>query len=264
MKSITVSSFLFLGTLSLSSAHHGRDFLLAEDAHLPAPGTGHALFNFEWEHGDNDEYGLEPGAMIGVLPQVGLGVDLSFRDEGDGWEYSSVRPRLFFQLTPHESNLPFRAALSIGYQFVNGGGGSEGEEHHHDDELAMEEEEHHEEHSHAHGGVHNHDQDLLTTRLILETNLSDSTRLVFNLISILPDGGGADWGYAAGIRQTISDKVAVGLEAIGDFSSGGYHELVGAIYAEPISSLTVKLGAGFGLTDESPDFALHAGLNWRF
>ena len=276
---MTQKSFvLTLASLAASSslvlAHHGRDFLVVEDAHIPAPGAAQALLNFEWEKsGSESEFGLEPGFIIGVLPQVALGLEASFRDEADeGWDYNSIRPNLHIGLTPSSWNLPFKAALSASYQFVSGGSGGEGEaesEHvDHDHEHADEHEHEHaaEASGHDHGfvGIHNHDDDLFTIRLAVETNLTDSTRLVGNVIGVFPDGGSASWGYAAGIRQTLTSQVALGLEAVGDFDTHGWQELVGAVYFEPISALTVKLGAGFGLNDESPDFILRAGLNWRF
>lgn len=268
---------LTLGALAASStlalADHGRDFLIVEDTHVPAPGNGQALLNFEWERtsGEN-EFGLEPGFTFGVLPQLAIGVQASFRDEADeGWDYSAVRPNLHFVLTPDSWKLPFRASISAAYQFASGDAdAAESDDHHeeaHDDHGHEHEHEHAVEadtHSHAVSGVHNHTDDLFTFRLNLETNLTDSTRLAGNLIGVFPDGSSATWGYAAGIRQTLTEQVGVGIEALGDFESDGWQELSGAIYLEPVSNFLVKIGAGFGLNDSSPDFILRAGLNWKF
>lgn len=256
-------------------AHHGQDFLLLEDWHLPAAGAGHLMTNFEWEHSsDRDEYGLGPSLMLGVMPRVALSVDVDFRDESDGWNYNSVMPAAHFQITGPESDLPFRVGLSVGYQFVDGAVAAGGEEHaheeagHHADEHG---DEHADEHDHADEGhghshassVHNHDSDALMSRLIIEGDFG-ATKAIFNLISVARTDGGASWGYAAGVRRKVIEQLAFGIEALGDFESHGWHELVGGVYYEPVHSLTLKLGAGFGLTDETPDFTLRTGFVWRF
>lgn len=263
------------GMAACALAHHGQDFLLLEDHHLPAPGQGHLMTNFEWEKYPNaDEFGLSPGILFGILPQVALGVDVHFRDESDGWNYTNVMPSAHFQITPPDLDFPIKVGLSIGYQFADGAAGDEEEprndhaedDHEHGDHNAGDDHEHQAEegHSHSHSGsIHNHDNDLLASRLIIESDFGN-TKILFNLLSLVEDGGDAAWGYAAGVRQKVCDQLALGVEAMGDFESDGWHELVGGIYYEPVHSLTLKLGAGFGLTEESPDFILHSGLVWRF
>lgn len=263
---------IWFGMNTSAPAHHGQDFILLEDHHLPVPGQGHLMTNFEWEkHPDANEYGLAPGLLFGILPQVALGVDVQFRDELDDWNYVNVIPSAHFQITPPKLDFPIKVGLSIGYQFADGAAGDG------DDEDSAESAHSHAEDEHAHGGheaedghvlshsgsIHNHDNDLLATRLILESGFGD-TKFLFNLISLVEDGGDAAWGYAAGVRHRVIHELAFGIEAMGDFESDGWHEIVGGIYYEPIHSLTLKLGAGFGLTEESPDFILHSGLVWRF
>jgi hypothetical protein len=87
--------------------------------------------------------------------------------------------------------------------------------------------------------------------------------VVFNLLSLV-DENEANWGYAAGVRHKVADKVALGVEAMGDFESEGWHEVVVGTYVEPIHSLTLKVGVGFGLTEATPDFTLRTGLIYRF
>lgn len=267
-------------TSSNVHAHHGQDFLLLEDYHLPAPGAGHIIGNFEWEkYSDDDEFGLSPSFMLGVLPRVALSAEVSFRDE-DGWDYNSVMPAAHFQITPPEATFPLRVSLSVGYQFVSDSFADahatedehaekhdHADEHEHDEHGHEHAEEHHHEdntgHSHTESSVHNHDSDALMSRLVVEGDFG-ATKAVFNLISVVRDGGDASWGYAAGLRQKVVEKLALGIEALGDFESDGWHELVGGIYVEPVPSLTLKLGAGFGLTEETPDFTLRTGFIWRF
>lgn len=259
-------------------ADHGKDFIVVQDYYLPVPGAGHVLSNFEWEnYTDRDEFGLSSGIAFGVVPRVALGVDVHFRDESDGWDYNSVAPAAQFQITPPDLKFPIKVSLSVGYQFVNssvtdsaheeaGGHGEEsghGEEHGHADEH-REAEEHADESGHAHdSAVHNHSSNAVKSRLIIESDFG-ATKVIFNLISLLTEDGEAGWGYAAGVRHHVSDTIALGVESLGDFETDGWHELIGGVYFQPIHALTLKLGAGFGLTDATPDFTLRTGVVWRF
>lgn len=332
-------------------ADHGQNFLMLQDADISAPGDGHLLGTFSWErYGGEDSFGLSPGFNVGLLPRVALSVHAAFGDEGDGWTFRSVLPELHIDLTPRDSGLPFRVALSAGYQFAddsnkpetrrayyveeqrprsgksarraaaprtapadtattppppsNSGPDAPGNQQGPDapgsytPKRAPKHSGHGAEPApkpaktqpasagrrgretemetvrvkryqtlsldHYHSAVHNHDDDLFTARLILEADLTPSTLFVFNVISVVPDHGDAGWGYAAGIRQTVSDHLALGIEALGDFDSRGQQNLLGAAYWTPIHHFTLKLGAGAGLTKESPDFSLRAGLVWEW
>ncbi len=271
------TNLIFAFTLALallpatSRAHHGQDFLLLEDYHLPAPGGGHLMGNFEWEkYSDRDEFGIGPSLMFGVLPRVALSVDVNFRDESDGFDYNSVMPAVHFQLTPPDWKSPFKVALSVGYQWADSALAAHdeapdhhAEEHEHGEEGHHEEEEEAPEHAHTESSVHNHDTDALMSRLIIEGDFGN-TKALFNLISVVREGGEASWGYAAGVRHKFIEQLALGVEALGDFEADGWHELVAGAYFEPAHNLTLKIGAGFGLTEETPDFTLRTGFVWRF
>ncbi len=251
-------------------AHHGRDFLVVQDYSLPSPLSGNIITNFSWEKsGAEDEFRLEPGFIIGLAPRLGLETTVSFQDDTAGWEYASVDPTLHVQLTGPDSDLPVKVSLSAGYQFGNVGATSEeadGDHHDHADEHHGEDDDHHADgaHSHTHRGIHRHGEDLFHARLVVETDFTASLKGVFNLIAVVPDGGDVAWGYAAGLRYAFSHEVAVGAEAIGDFANHGEHELIAAGYFSPSEHVSLKLGAGFGLTEDSPDFALHAGVIFRW
>lgn len=248
-----------------SSAHHGQDFLIAQDVHLPAPGKVHFIGNFEWEsYNDGDDFGYTPGLMVGVMDRLALAVDVHFRDERTSdLGYSNVMPMADFDLTPTSDKFPFKIGLTAGYQFA-GNSAEEPAMHHeeagHDDHHADEAESGHE-HTHS-GSIHNHDSDAFNSRLIIETNIGD-TKLVANLIALAGDGSAA-WGYSFGARHKLNHLVAVGGEAMGDFDSQGWQELVAGLYLEPCSALTFRIGAGFGLTDATPDFTLRTGFVLRF
>ena len=279
MKAFSVLALATFLAVSSAHAHHGQDFLLLEDYHLPAPGSGHLLTNFEWENGDADEYGLTPAFMLGILPQLALSVEADFRDEAtSNWDYSSVTPMAHFQITPSSSTFPIKFGISAGYQFGNADEASsdhhseEAEEHDHEAEAG-----HHDEHDadahakaedeaeHAHdhsGSVHAHGVDAFMGRFIVEGDFGD-TKAIFNLLSVVTDDEAA-WGYAAGVRHKFTEQVALGVEALGDFESDGWHEIDLGAYYEPVQQVTLKLGAGFGLTDATPDFILRTGVIWRF
>lgn len=267
-------SSLFAASLiaaSSSFAHHGQDFILLEDYHIPAVGSGHIMTNFEWENGsEGDEFGFSPSLMLGVLSQVALSVETDFRNEvASDWEYASVTPALHIQLSPPGSKSPFRFGLSAGYQFGNlgteapAGEGEEAEEDHAEEGDHHQEAEHdHAEHSHGGSSVHAHGVDAFVGRFVVEGDFG-ATKVVLNLLSLVDDNE-ANWGYAAGVRHKVADRVALGVEAMGDFESDGWHEIVAGAYVEPIHSLTLKVGVGFGLTEATPDFTLRTGLIYRF
>lgn len=280
MKAFSSLALATFFAVSSAHAHHGQDFLLLEDYHLPAPGSGHLITNFEWENGDADEYGLTPAFMLGILPQLALSVEADFRDEAtSNWDYSSVTPMAHFQITPSSSTFPIKFGMSAGYQFGNA---SEASSDHHADEAVVDEHEHDEEaghheheadahaeaeeeaeHEHSHSGsVHAHGVDAFVGRFIIEGDFGN-TKAIFNLLSVVTDDEAA-WGYAAGVRHKVTEQVALGVEALGDFESDGWHEIDLGAYFEPVHHVTLKVGAGFGLTDATPDFILRTGVIWRF
>jgi hypothetical protein len=113
-------------------------------------------------------------------------------------------------------------------------------------------------------GIHRHGENHAFARLIIEADLTRSDKLIFNLIGLWPEEGHTAWGYAAGYQHRFSHTFATGLEAIGDFGDANEHELIAAGYFSPTHSISVKLGAGIGLTEASPDVSLRTGIVWRF
>ncbi len=273
--------FLLLALSSLAGAHHGQDFLVTLDATVPAPWHATAFTSFEWsKDGDTDELSIEPGFMAGIAPGLALGTSFRIADEGPGgWDYTAVDPSI--QWTIPTGDLPVSFAISAGYAFADGsasnhphasttghdhgGGGvdpgpdgptpgSGGTDHAHV----------HYHGGHSHGGIHRHGEDHLHVRLIADTRITDTTRLVVNFIGVSPGSGEVDFGYAIGIRQQFSHAWAVGIENIGDFNRHGENELIGGLYWTPVHSCTLRLGAGTGIGSASSDFSLRSGVTWRF
>ena len=118
-------------------------------------------------------------------------------------------------------------------------------------------------HSH-HSSIHNHEDNLLATRLIIEADLTPDTVLIGNLINVLPHSGSAAWGYAIGVRHRFSPALSAGVEALGDFRVDGHQEVLGAVFLEPMPHVLLKVGVGTGLTSVSPDATFRAGILWMF
>jgi hypothetical protein len=271
MKSVTFV-FSSLSCLALSTAslraHHGQDFILVEDYEVPQPAMGILFANFEWMRTDGgDEFGVEPGLLVGIFPRVAAGIQGRF-DGGDGeqWDFASVAPSLHVQLTPPDVDFPFKLGISAAYEFADEAshdehGDEHGHEHEHEEDAHGAEEAH--SHTHQSSAAHAHGTDHFEGRLIVEKQIGQ-TKFVFNLAGVIEDDGDAEFGYGAGVRQHLSTHWMMGIEGIGDFDRHGYHELVLGTYFEPLHGLTLKAGIGLGLTDESPDYTFHAGVVWHF
>ncbi|MBL9114826.1 MAG: hypothetical protein JNJ83_07430 [Verrucomicrobiaceae bacterium] len=133
----------------------------------------------------------------------------------------------------------------------------------HTESKPAEEEHEHTAHDHA-SGIHSHGVSGLRARLIIEANISESNKIVANLINVTPDDGKAAWGYAIGFRHAFNHDVAMSLEAIGDFDVEMQHQVLLAGHFSPAHWATVRVGAAVGLTEASPDFTLQTGLVLRF
>ena len=243
-------------------AHHGMDFLTVQSYEVPSTLSAYLFADFEWERANGEnEYGVEPGILLGLLPQTALELQTRFGQEaGSDWRYQSVTPSLLIQLTPPDSEFPIRVAVSAGYEFVDEEGEAGGG--HHEEAGDHEEGGHHEEAEESHGGGH-HGGDGFEGRLILEYE-TGKWLVSTNFIADTDEESDAVFGYAAGVRYNVCKGFSTGVEAQGDFESEGAHELIAGFYFEPAHSAVIKIGAGFGLTEHSPDFALRTGLVWRF
>lgn len=113
-------------------------------------------------------------------------------------------------------------------------------------------------------GIHRHGEEGLHARLIIDVDLGRSDKLMANLINFTPRTGEPAWGYAVGYRHAFHHDLAASVEAIGDFDGRGSHEALAAVHFSPYHPVTLKLGVGVGLTENSPDVSVHAGIVWRF
>ncbi len=115
----------------------------------------------------------------------------------------------------------------------------------------------------GHTGIHNHDARQWTGRLIVETEIGGTT-VTGNLIGAFPEDDHAYWGYGVGARRALLPGLAFGVEAIGDFLPGGEHEVITSLHYQLGEHATIRLGTGFGLGSESPDFTLRTGVLLRY
>ena len=260
---LALAAMLFAA--SPARAHHGMDFLTVQGYEIPGTLGAYLFTDLEWERTDGDNgYGIEPGLLVGLFPRTALEVQTSFgKESGGDWRYQSVTPSLLFQLTPPDADFPLRVAVSAGYQFAD----EEGEEHHHEEGGGHHEEEgdHHadEEEGHSHHGGHQHGVDGFQGRVIFEYETGDWL-FGTNFIVETDEEDQAAFGYSAGVRYRVCKGFATGVEAEGEFDNDSSHELIAGFYVEPIHAAVIKVGVGFGLTEESPDFSLRTGLVWKF
>ncbi len=300
-------------------AHHGLDFLLVQDAFIPAPGAGVLYGGLDWtRQDDTDLYNSEPGLMLGLLPGLAIGASSTVSDVGDGWQVYGITPYLQAQLLPKSWSSRVRLAARVGYEISvnpysystlvpitrvetirrtetvtvagpakaapsggNNGGGGGGP-----DAPSPAPGPKHAGHGHASAPQRGSAQVRTTTttreittyeereierrvegwnaRLMLEADLTGSDRFVLNLVHLNLRSEKPDWGYAAGLRHAFHHDLAVSVEALGSFNRENWHQAVIAAHYAPTHWGLIKLGAAFGLTDETPDLSLIAGFVVRF
>lgn len=336
-------SLLFSVVTAFHSArsHHGLDFLLVQDAFVPAPGSGVIYGGFDWTQGNGAEsYYSEPGVMVGLLPGLAFGIGAETGDVGNGygWQVYGLAPYLQLQLLPAEWSKRVRLALRVGYEFsitpyvsrevvavtrfetvreveavpvavapparkprrAGGGGGTQEP----CDPNAGPDAPCHQggqggggaQPKHAGHGpppavrrsapvaraprtearttvreITTYEEvetrqrvEGVSARLMLEADLTGSDRVVFNLVHFNASHEKPAWGYAVGLRHAFHHDFAVSLEALGNFNQEDFHQGVVAAHYAPVHWGLIKVGAGIGLTKETPDLSLIAGFVVRF
>lgn len=102
----------------MARAHHGLDFLLVQDAFVPAPGKGVLYGGLDWTRdGNADRYYSEPGLILGLLPGLAAGLGAETGDAGEDWQVYGIAPYLQVQLLPKEWSRRVRLAARFGYEF---------------------------------------------------------------------------------------------------------------------------------------------------
>ena len=265
------AALLILFTTSLH-AHHGRDFILIQDSAIPGYLSGVAIAGYEWTRdGDSSEFSTEPGFFIGLAPALAFGLSSGFSDEGDGWNYTGVTPQFVVSILPPTGPMNLRAGLWSGYEFAVEQAGGHSDSHTHNPGSGPDAgpvvPHDHGGHDHgSHGGIHRHGESGWYNRLIFESDLTENTRVVLNLISFVSGTGGKPgFGYAAGVRHEFNHDLSAGIEAIGDFEERqSSHQVLFTTMIGLPKHFSLRLGIGAGLTPASPDFTMHSSILWRF
>ena len=211
----------------VARAHHGLDFVLVETAHLPESKSGYVFGRLTRFDASESETEIEPAALWGMTDRVALEAHAHYaKEDGGSFEYESVAPAVHFRLSPMGKALSF--GVSAEYAFESG----------HDGRDVV-----------VAAGVVGYERNgwIAAGNLLLEKR----------------SGSSGEWGYAAGIRRTLTPKHGVGLELRDAFDGGDRSEVLIGYYGELAPRFSVTAGIGSGI-DEGPDHTAHATLIWRF
>lgn len=269
-------------------AHHGQDFLVTLDTGTIDPWKFKTTFGGEYsEYSSGHEVSVTQSIILGLPGLISLSSVFRFADEGSGrWDSLSITPTLQWS-APRLFNEGSLSNLKVGFAAgweipIDSGHDHAGD---HIDTSLMDcsgligipplfqacqqanqnaANHSHEDHGHGHRGIHRHGERHGFARFIAEFNPSSKDRIVFNTIAVFPEDQSVRWGYALAYRHRLSENLAVGLEATGDFDSEGEHliYLTGTSFLN--HHLSCTLGAATGLNNRSPDFSIQTLVSWRF
>lgn len=229
-RSFSMRPYLFVVLLlsaQTASAHHGVDFLTVQTAHLPMSSTGYAIARVDHISAEEDETEFEPALLFGLTDWMTGEFHAHFaRHSGESFEYESIAPSLSFRLTPRQRN--YSAGFSVEYELQR----------------------------------HSDEPDVLGFALMSAYSKS-SWMLAAQAKMERPSGGDPEWGYAAGIRRSLRQNLAVGIEHNGSFESSNVREWLLGIYAELTGKATINAGIGTGPGDGS-DWSVRTALIWQF
>lgn len=260
-------------------AHHGQDFFVTLDTHVPELAHGSVFIAGSWSKtAGADETEVSPGFLAGIGNGFAVGSTFELSNGTPGtFGYAGVTPLIQWSAAIPDSD--FRVGFSAAYQFADSShtsshlsvhqhtnpGSSDGPGSNPDAPPPGSGSNHiHGGGVHSHDGIHRHGEDHFETRLIGEWQATDRTRVLFNFLAV---GGGrddTDFGYAIAVRQELTSHLAAGVEVIGDLDSHGLHEAIAGLFYSPMHDVSLRLGAGTGFGPGSTDFSLHGGATWRF
>jgi len=110
---------VLLSFVGVAHAHHGLDFLLVQDAALPAPWSGMVYANAEWSQADSlNVVETEAGLHLGLTSWLAVGVSNAFEGEDDQWDWSNSAPYVSLSLFQSEAVPWLRVGLHAGYSFA--------------------------------------------------------------------------------------------------------------------------------------------------
>jgi len=213
-----------------AAAHHGRDFLIVESWELPHPHAFYLVTSEELHrvHGET-AFHTEPSLLFGIRERVAGEVHVhAEREPGQSFRYEAIAPSVHVQLTPPESNAPWRFAASAEYEFARRRAA---------DNAAL---------------------------TLIAARSAGEAALIFNAGVERQQQGTAHAVYALGFRPRLDAPVTWGLEAAGRLHRGQSQQLLFGVYLQPSERLTVKIGAGAGLGNGRPAAVVRSGIVWSF
>jgi hypothetical protein len=211
-------------------AHHGRDFLLIQSAHIPEAGTGYLIGRQDYiDREEGHEYEFEPGLVVGTTDWLTLELHGHIaKEEHESSRHESTAAVAYVRFTPRSSALSLGATAEYADAADNEA----------NDELA--------------GAM------LLSYQIggwiaALNLDVSHETNV----------GAGNDWGLRGGLRRNFTRQFALGFEVVDTFDRRDDREVMLGAYFQPLHTLTFNVGTGTGY-DGGPDFTLRTSLIWQF
>jgi hypothetical protein len=205
-------------------AHHGRDFLLTQTAHLPQTGEVYFIARQDYLDEDEKEIEFEPAIIGAVADRLTLEAHSHIeRPEGQAAIYESTGIAAHVRFTRRDS--PFALGSSVEYEAVR----------------------------------HSDADDTWEFATIASYEARPWMASV-NFVARVETGGATTaWDYAGGVRRSIADHISVGLEAAGTFETGNRCEAMLGLFMDPIPSFTVNIGVGTGINN-GPDFTFRSAF----
>jgi hypothetical protein len=211
-------------------AHHGKDFLIVESYELPHKRDLFFVSSEMFSRVDGETtFTTEPSLLFGLGHRFAGEVHVHIeRLPGESLNYEAIAPALHYQLTPPESEAPWKFAVAAEY------------------ELAR--------HS---------DENSLAARLIAARQFGEG-QLVLNIGGDHSRAEGTHAGYAVGFRPAMEARVSWGIEAQGHLERGDEQQVILGLYTQPNERFTFKAGAGVGLGNGKPSAVVRTGIVWHF
>jgi hypothetical protein len=265
MKIITLGLLL---TAGICHAHHGQDFFVTIEARVPEK---NGYFTFATLAAGNAEPSLEAGLIAGLGSQLAFGLTID-GNAIDDLQANAITPTLQWAIPLGDS--PLRLGATLSYHFFNS--------------SLLEADD-----GHSHGGhthrrslssfnpdapppptpititdspatIHLHDEDYYLSRIIMEYEIHQRTRLVSNIILAGTSAADTALGYAIALRHTLTPEWSAGLEAIGDFRASGYHQAIASIIHTPRHDISLRLGLSQSLGATASKTSGLFGITLRF
>lgn len=210
-----------------ANAHHGLDFVSVQTAHLPQRGAGYVVTRLDYISEQEDELEFEPALLYGATDWLTVELHAHFeKEQGESTKYESLAPALHFRLTPREQH--FSVGMSVEYEFARDSA----------------------------------EDDVIELTAMLGYEFS-GWMATANVLFEKESGSTGEWGYAAGVRNLLTQQHGIGLELFGSLEGNGSSEILIGYYGELSKRFSLNAGVGTGF-DDGPDWSARTALIWQF